>query len=130
MKFPLFWKISYKTYPPILRVMEKLGVHKKKQEFSRGFLDRKYPLSEVHRHLLNKGFEPPLLAWKDSEEIISLRLKDKDLFQYPVRIFKDGEVRAHYEYAPEEKPWGHILEKHFTAEEEYFNSLLEKYIKN
>ena len=55
-------------------------------------------------------FQP--FAYPDPGQVASLRKLDErnPVFQYHVRIFEDGEVRAHYEYTPEDHPWKHLDE--------------------
>src|SRR3989338_4211678 len=118
------WKLVYKIYPPFLRVLEKLQFHHNRQDFLLGHLKSNAPISEINAQLINNGFEPAILSWKDPGEVLNLRKKDKEIFQYHIRIFHDGEVRGHYEYSSEGNPWKHIAEKHFVTREEYFNELL------
>jgi len=121
----IVWKLVYKIYPPFLRVLEKIDVHSGRQDFLLGHLKSNVPINKINTILVNNGFEPAILSWKDTGEILNLRKNDKDIFQYHLRIFHDGEIRGHYEYSSEGNPWKHVFAKHFVPEEEYFNELLE-----
>ncbi len=124
-----FWRFIYKTYPPCLRILERLGMHAKRQNFVQGFLINSVSIDDVKQFLLNTGFEEVILAWKDSQEVLSMRKIDAQIFQYHLRIYADKEVRGHYEFSPEGKPWGHILEKKFEPTYSYFGHLLQAYLK-
>lgn len=56
------------------------------------------------------GFGNHFVAWQDNGQVLSWRkLKNFD-YQYHIRVFKDGEIRGHYEYTPESKPLDHFIE--------------------
>ncbi len=122
-----FWKIVYITYPHILRVLEKLHFHHYRQKYHVGFVKKK-DIHKIKKYLLKQGYEPAILAWKDPGEMISMRKIDKEVFSYHLRIFKDWEVRAHYEYASEAKPLYHITEKVFMPKERYYKKLLRRFL--
>jgi len=121
------WKVVYKSYPHLLRVLERFKVHSGRQEFHIGFI--KTDLEKLRKHLISKGFEEAILAWTDTDEVLSMRNVDKKIYQHHVRVYKDGEVKGHYEYSPEGRPFKHVLESCFKAEKKYFKKLLEKYLK-
>lgn len=123
------WHIVYKTYPPLLRILEKLGFHKGRQKYPLGFLDEsQHDAKTFEMYLRGLGFEPAILAWKDSDEILSMRKVDKHAFQWHIRLHSDGEVRGHYEYSSEGNPLGHIMESVFEHEKEFFENLLRGYL--
>lgn len=124
----LLWNIIYTLYPPVLRVLEKLKIHNTCQPYHLGYLDERYTELELRRLLEKEGFEDAILAWKDPDEILSMRKIDNDVFQYHIRLFADGELRGHYEYSSEGNPWGHIREKCFEPREEYFQSILGDFL--
>lgn len=74
----------------------------------------------LQAHLCAHGFEDMLFAWVDDGQVASLRKRDGD-FQYHLRIFDDGEVRGHYEYAPDVAPIKHVLR---VAREERFTDFI------
>lgn len=128
MEVSLFWKIVYVVYPPILRVLEKVGVHKGRQDYRLGYLDKKYAQSDFQTLLISKGYSNSILAWQDTGEILNMRLVDEEIFQYHLRMFKDGEIRGHYEFTPESNPLKHVLAKFFENRSEYFEQLLGDYL--
>lgn len=82
----------------------------------------------ITKNLLeNKGFEKAKLSWKDTDEILNMRLLDKE-FQYHLRLFNDMEIRGHYEYASEAHPWWHINEKIFENRSDFFKKILGDYL--
>ena len=124
-----FWDYVYIIYPPVLRKLEKIKVHNKRQEFLLGFLKKEVSVEEVNTYLSRQGFEKAILAWKDPDEAVSMRKIDLKIYQYHIRVYKDKEVRGHYEYSSEGNPWGHVREKCFEPRQEYFKSLLRDYLK-
>ena len=124
------WRVMYKVYPPVLRVLEKLGAHSGRQPFVLGKLNSKYGVEDLRRLLVTAGFEPAVLAWKDSGEVLSLRKIDKHIFQWHIRLHADGEVRGHYEYSSEGSPWRHVAEykEAFKPDMEFFSALLGDYL--
>ena len=125
---PAIWKVVYRIYPPFLRVFEALHIHHTRQDFLLGTLNQKYKGVDLENFLLHKGFETAILAWKDPGEIFSLRLINKNVFQWHIRLFRDGEIRGHYEYSSEGNPLAHVFENCFQKDEEYFKSLLGDYL--
>jgi len=129
MTYGKIWKFVYKFYPPILRVLEALRFHSGRQSHHVGFVKDVKKLSEIKIFLRKNEFEDVILAWKDTGETLSMRKVDKEVFQYHVRCFKDGEVTGHYEYSSEGNPWGHIRESLFESRGEYFLKLLKRFLK-
>lgn len=127
MRYSRLWNIVYVVYPPILRMLEKLHFHKGRQHFLIGKIDTS-ACTEIEIHLEKCGFQKAILAWKDTDETLSMRKIDNDIFQYHIRIFSDGEVRCHYEYTSEGNPWGHIREHLFKPEKEYFQKIVSKWL--
>lgn len=76
-----------------------------RQEYLLGILSK--DATALIAQLRIHGFEDQLFAWVDDGQIASLRKRD-GIFQYHIRIFEDGEVRGHYEYAPEAAPIKHL----------------------
>ncbi len=121
------WKIVYKIYPPILRFLESLKIHSGRQPYLLGKLKPKYNKKDFETRLKERGFENAILAWKDEGEILSMRKKDKK-FQYHLRLFKDREVRGHYEYSSEGSPLKHVFRSKFEKRKYYFNKLLKDFL--
>ena len=128
-EYSKLWKILYVMYPPLLRLLEKFGFHRGRQEYHVGYLRPNYTLKEIRNYLVRKGFENAILAWKDSDEVLSMRLVHNKIFQYHIRMYKDMEIRGHYEYSSEGSPLKHISGKYFLQEKEFFQSLLRRYLK-
>ncbi len=80
---------------------------------------------EAHLHL--QGFEVQLFAWVDDGQIASLRKRDGE-FQYHIRIFEDGEIRGHYEYAPESAPIKHLRRIKREPRSEEFREFVGEYM--
>ena len=62
------------------------------------------------QYLHTKGFFNHFIAWHDDDQVFSLRLLVDFEWQYHIRLFKDGEIRGHYEYTPEAHPRWHVKE--------------------
>ena len=124
----MFWNIVYTIYPPFLRLLERFHFHTVRQEYVLGNLNSRYTPNDLRQFLFQRGFSKAILAWKDPGEILSLRLVDRKVFQYHLRLFNDGEIRGHYEYSSEGNPLFHILDIGLRREENFFRSLLGAYL--
>ncbi len=74
------------------------------------------------------------MAWEDADQVLSWRRLASFNEQYHIRVFKDGEIRGHFEITPEAHPMEHFFEKGETARTTDFLKFLgdfaamEKYI--
>ncbi len=123
------WNIAYKTYPKLLRILESVGVHSGRQPFLLGRLHPRYTSDNLKAHLKANGFETAVLAWKDTDEVLSMRKVNEHAFQWHIRLYTDGEIRGHYEYSSEGNPLGHVLGKLFKPEKEFFGALLGDFLE-
>lgn len=105
-----------------------LKIHSVRQEYFIGHLASKYTFRDLERFLTHHGFEKVILAWKDPDEILSMRRIDKEVFQYHIRLFGDYEVRGHYEYSSEGSLLGHIIKRRFEPRGNYFKKFLGDYL--
>jgi hypothetical protein len=134
-----FWVVYARLYPTIRRVAYYLGIgeffinlfekgHGGRQEFLIGTLHPEKTPRDLAFFLVEKGYGNHFVAWKDAGELVSLRKTDGFEYQYHVRIFKDGEVRGHYEYTPECHPFLHMVRTGFEDRTAEFQQLLEGWI--
>ena len=124
-----FWKfIVFPVFPYVRDLLLRLRIiyHSGRQPWHIGFLAPGKKVEDFETSLIDKGFSRNKIAWIDSDEVLSLRLVDSFEHQYHIRLFKDGEIRAHYEQTPEIHPIGHFFESVFEAKTEEF----KKYIGN
>lgn len=124
----MFWKIIYIVYPPILRILEKFHFHNVRQDYLLGRLNQKYTRSDLEFFLSSKGFSPAILSWQDPGEVLNLRLVDKKIFQYHIRLFEDDELRGHYEYSSEGNPVFHVFSVGLRDSRDYFELLLGDFL--
>ena len=123
-----FWNFAYRVWPPCIRTAEKLGFHSFRQKFLLGHLNANYNKESLEKMLRERGFERAIIAWRDPGEVLSMRKIDQNVFQHHLRLFIDGEIRAHYEYSPESHPLDHFLEARFEPQTEFFRNLLGNYL--
>jgi hypothetical protein len=108
------WHIIYYVFPWLQSHLVKWHIiwhDKDRQKYHLGWLAPGRTLKELENHLHEKwGFGNHFVAWVDSGQVLSWRkLVDFD-HQYHIRVFKDGELRGHYEFTPESKPLKHFDE--------------------
>ena len=84
---------------------------------------------KLEDYLIKKGYEWSCFSWIDDDETLSMRKVVKSKYQYHIRLFSDGEIRGHYEYAPDRYPCKHLLESCFEPKKAYFSKLLKDYKK-
>ena len=118
------WRHIYKYFPSIQKFFLKLGFHESgRQKFHIGWLAPGKTLEGLKRHLHEKwGFGNHFVAWTDDGQGLSSRKMADSKNQYYLRVFKDGEIRGHYEFTPEAHPIEHCIEK---GEEDYHQDFLK-----
>lgn len=122
----LFWTLYTPLHPLVRDVALCVGIvqHKGRQPFLLGTLAPGQSIEELLSFLVSRGFANHFVAWRDDGELVSLRYVEDFTYQYHLRIFKDGEVRAHYEYTPECRPGLHMRNIGMEPRREYFLNLL------
>ncbi|MBC7836976.1 hypothetical protein H7X87_04370 [Acetobacteraceae bacterium] len=116
----VFWRLYTPFHPLVREVSLKVGIVSMSRKIERWGARQQYLLGtiapgesieSVVEHLVQKGFYNHFVAWEDEGEVASLRYLPDFKYQYHIRIFKDGEIRAHYEYTPECHPIYHYYER-------------------
>ena len=126
------WKKVYPHYTDIRDRLLGLGIiyprNDGRQPFVLGTLKGKTDVEAFLRHLEAQGFGNHFVAWEDSDELAGLRKPDGFHFQYHLRIFRDGEVRGHYEYTPEAHPIKHLGYRHMKDRRKDFERFCGNWI--
>ena len=126
------WRHLYRIFPWVQKHFLKwhLVWHEKgRQPYHIGWLAPGKTLEELEKHLHNEwGFGNHFIAWKDNGQILSWRKLESFDEQYHLRVFKDGEIRGHYEYTPESKPVAHFTEINEQERPDEFKKFLGNYI--
>ncbi|MHB8913699.1 MAG: hypothetical protein ACYC4I_01680 [Minisyncoccota bacterium] len=125
-----FWLVYTPFHPYARDIATRVGIvkHTRRQEFLIGAVDSSRNVRDLVSYLIEKDFGNHFVAWKDPGELISLRRTDGFKRQYHLRIFKDGEIRCHYEYTPEYRPINHLTEIGFENRATEFLNLLQGWI--
>jgi hypothetical protein len=126
------WRYIYPIFPWMQSHFLKWHLiwHEKgRQPYHLGWLAPGKTLQELEKHLHDEwGFGNHFVAWQDRGQVLSWRkLKNFD-YQYHLRVFKDGEIRGHYEYTPESKPVDHFIEIGEEPKIEDFKKFLGNYV--
>lgn len=117
------WEKIEPAWPKVRDFLLKTGLiwHKPgRQPWHVGWLRVGIHHEDFRRHLHSRGFKDHYIAWLDDGEIFSVRMADGEKHQYHLRVFEDGEVRAHHEISPEESAVKHMLEVDMTHRREHF----------
>ena len=85
-------------------------------------------MDDFLQYLIDNGWWNHFIAWTDEDQIISLRRLESFTWQYHLRIFRDGEVRGHYEYTPEAHPKWHLQEVGMEPRSEDFKKFLGDWV--
>lgn len=106
------WFVIVPLHPYGKEVLLWLGLikHSGRQDFLLGTVAPDETIESVSMHLVEHGYGNHFVAWDDDGQVVSLRHTPNFTYQYHVRIFNDGEVRAHYEFTPESYPFKHLKE--------------------
>jgi hypothetical protein len=112
-----FWKGIYPLHNHIRNMLLATHIlsHTGRQVYVFGNLAPGKSVEGFLEHLERHQFGNHFIAWDDDGQVISLRRLDGFEKQYHVRIFKDGEIRGHYEFTPECYP---IMHYKSTGQEE------------
>lgn len=106
----------------------KIVRHEGRQNYLLGKLREGRNREEFVQYLQGKGFHNHFIALVDADEALGLRRLDGKKYQYHLRIFKDGEVRGHYELTPERHPFRHFDGVGMEARFEHFYEFLGDWV--
>lgn len=122
------WRIIYPVFPKLEKTF--LRFHEKeRQRYHIGWLAPEKTLADLKIHLSkNWGFGNHFVAWEDSDQVLSWRKLASFREQYHLRVYRDGEIRGHYELTPEGAPLAHFEEKGETDKREDFLKFLDGFI--
>lgn len=126
------WKKIYFIFPWMQKHLLKwhLMWHEKgRQPYHIGWLAPGKTLEDLEKHLHeNWGFGNHFVAWEDNGQVLSWRKLESFEKQWHLRVFKDGEIRGHYEWTPEDKPVEHFVEIGEEERKEDFEKFLDGFI--
>lgn len=120
---PLFLAIRW------LLLKSRVIKHDIRQPFLIGKLRDGRAPQDLLEYLASQGFRKNSLAWIDRGEVFSVRCLLSLYHQYHIRLFDDGEIRGHYEWTPEARPFDHILERGFEERREEFLAILGEWVR-
>jgi hypothetical protein len=118
----VFWKVITPFHNYWRDLLLSLGFlkHEGRQNYLMGSLAPGKTVEDFLAFLVGHGWANHFIAWKDQDEIVSVRKLVDFERQYHLRIFSDGEVRGHFEYTPESHPRWHMKEVGQEAHREVF----------
>lgn len=124
------WRMLYPVWPQIEHMA--LFIHgKKRQKYHIGWLAEGQTLATLKTHLSRKwGFGNHFVAWEDKDQALSWRKLDNFERQYHLRVFKDGEIRGHYEYTPEASAIKHFFSINSPAKTRDFMKFLGPFVSH
>ena len=137
-----FWRLYTPLHPFVRDASYRIGIgqlilrrivpevrHTGRQDFLIGTMRPERSVREFVSFLISQGFGNQFVAWRDVDELVSLRQTVGFKHQYHLRIFKDGEVRGHYEFTPEYHPVLHLVRIGFEEKTAEFKTLLQKWVE-
>jgi len=127
-----FWHYIYGFFLPVQKFLLKYGIihhQSQRQKYHIGWLAPSKTLEDLKMHLHSRwGFGNHFVAWTDTGQVLSWRKLDDFQDQYHLRVFKDGEIRGHFEFTPEAHPIEHLLEKGEIDKREDFIKFLDDFV--
>ncbi|MBF8280996.1 MAG: hypothetical protein HW383_769 [Candidatus Magasanikbacteria bacterium] len=99
-----------------------------RQNFHLGWLTAGRTVEGLLAHLRTHDFDQHFLAWVDEDEVVGVRKLCPPEFQYHLRVYKDGEIRGHFEVTPEAHALDHFLDRGFEPRHEDFLYFLGDWI--
>lgn len=120
------WRVITPFHNPVRDALLRTKVirHHGRQEYLLGHLAPGQTAESLVTYLIVQGWGNHFIAWKDEGELVSLRRIHDFRHQYHLRIFKDGEVRGHFEYTPECHMVLHMQEVGMEPRREEFLAVL------
>ena len=130
VKFYVWWYLIYPIFPAFRDSLIWLHIihHVGRQPWHIGWLAPGRTRKGLAEHLIKYGFRIHFIAWVDQGQVLGIRKRVGFEYQYHLRVFKDGELRGHYEETPESHPFGHLEEEMFKPRTEEFKEFLEDWI--
>ncbi len=127
----IFWRVFEPFFPTFRDAWVALGFisHNVRQPYLYGTIKPGLNRQDLKKHLSTAGFDNDYLAWIDPDEILNMRKVVNGDYQYHVRLFIDGEVRAHYEFTPESHPFKHLYDVGLTDGADYLKPLLANLVQ-
>ncbi len=126
------WRHLYPVFPWFQKHFLKwhLAWHEKgRQPYHIGWIAPGKTLESLEKHLHNEwGFGNHFIAWEDNGQVLSWRKLESFEKQYHLRVFRNGEIRGHYENTPEDKPFDHMIEIGEEQRFEDFKKFLGHYM--
>ncbi|OGI63438.1 hypothetical protein A2818_00740 [Candidatus Nomurabacteria bacterium RIFCSPHIGHO2_01_FULL_40_12] len=126
------WHFIYKFFPTFQKLFLRWGLiwHEGgRQRYHIGWLPPGKTLQGLKKHLHSKwGFGNHFIAWGDKDQVLSWRKLADFEDQYHLRVFKDGEIRGHFEFTPEAHPIEHFEEKGEQARKADFLKFLGDFV--
>lgn len=127
----IFWRIYSPCHPFFRDLFLKAGLvhHAGRQHALLGKLAPGVDMKAFVEFLTSEGWGNHFMAWVDEGEVLSVRRLDGPDRQYHLRVFKDREVRGHYEFTPEAHPVRHMREDESVPRREVFLNFLGDWIE-
>lgn len=122
----IFWRAFEPFFPTVRDAWVAMGLisHEIRQPYLYGKLKADYTTDDLRKKLEINGFKNDYVAWVDPDEILNMHKIVDTIYQYHVRLFIDGEIRAHHEYTAESHPFKHLYDIGLTDGADYLKPLL------
>lgn len=107
----VFWRVLTPVQPLFRELCMPVHTWRKRgrrQRFLLGTVAPDVSIEAFLAHVVSLGYRRYKVAWREPNQIVSLRLLVGFERQYHLRVYKDGEVRGHFEYTPEWYPLKHV----------------------
>ena len=134
IKFDSFIRFIWRFWAPIHPYIRNFLLyshvvhHCGRQRYHLGYLKEGKTVRDLKKNLRRKRFWTCHITWIDNNEVLNLRRFHGFQYQYHLRIFKDGEIRGHYERTPESHPIEHMKEIGMETRREDFLHFLDGWI--
>ncbi len=125
------WKLTAPVWPVSRMLMGKGRIVWREKDKDRkhiGYLRSDKTFREFRAFMKKQGFKKHYIAYKDVEELFSLRKIHNIKFQYHLRVYKNRRLTGHYEMAPETNPLKHLREVGLETKKEDFLNILGDWI--
>ena len=125
-----YWKLFEPFFPTVRDAWVAMGLisHDIRQPYLYGRLKSGCTTQGLRQRLTATGFANDYIAWIDPDEVLNMRQVVDVIYQYHVRLFIDGEVRAHREFTAESHPFKHLYDVGLSDGADYLKPLLAELV--
>ena len=125
------WLLTAPIWPITRMCMGKWRIVWREQDKDKkhiGYLKPGKTVKEFHAFMRSRGFKRHYMAYKDIDELFSMRKLHQETHQYHLRFYRNRQITGHYELAPETSTIKHLREIGLEFRKEDFLEIMGEWV--